>query len=112
MAESSDSIAPSIAIANAGAINSRMRSSVISGHCQRGKPCGMPPKAEPMVATPPKSKIACSVVAATSASSGPGTRSSGRTRGPKIAIARDSSPISVVAGCRSGSARSSCHSFW
>ena len=53
-ADSSDSMAPSIAIVNAGPISSMTRAAVISGNCSVGRPCGMPPNAEPMVATPSK----------------------------------------------------------
>ncbi|CFP65545.1 Uncharacterised protein [Bordetella pertussis] len=73
-ADSRDSMAPSMAMAKAGPINSMTRDTVISGHCQLGRPCGMPPKALPMVATPSRPSAACSVVATTSATSGPGTR--------------------------------------
>ncbi len=52
-ADSSDSIAPSIAIVNAGPISSSTRGSVISGIERFGRPRGMPPNSVPIVATPP-----------------------------------------------------------
>ena len=51
-AESSDSMAPSMAIVNAGPISSITCVADIAGQCSDGRPCGMPPKALPMVATP------------------------------------------------------------
>ena len=62
MAERSDSIAPSAAIVNAGAINCRIASSETSGKCQPGQPLGIAPNLLPMVATGQPAKFAISAV--------------------------------------------------
>ncbi len=51
-ADRSDSIAPSNAMVNAGAIRLIMWDSDRSGRANEGRPRGMPPKAVPRVATP------------------------------------------------------------
>ncbi|MCY1356561.1 hypothetical protein D9M69_430180 [compost metagenome] len=110
-ADSSDSIAPSMAMVKAGPASSIMRASEISGSDGAGNPRGRPPKALPMVATPSKRNSACTAVATTSATSGPGTRCSQRTRGAPSTSSRLPSASAVVAACHCGSACSSCHSF-
>ncbi|MNP52768.1 hypothetical protein D3C76_1471800 [compost metagenome] len=110
-ADSSDSMAPSMAMAKAGPISSMTRDRVISGRLNSGRPCGMPPNALPMVATPSKWNADWITVANAIATSGPGTRfrpgnlGATRTR-TRLAVAR-----SVVATCRLGSAWSRCQSF-
>ena len=51
-ADSSDSIAPSMAMVKAGPTSSSARATVSSGTLNEGRPCGMPPNALPMVLTP------------------------------------------------------------
>ncbi len=81
-ADSSDSIAQSMAIVKAGPTSSMTRAAVISGTCTAGRPDGTPPKAVPMVATPGSWKTLCRTAANTSAASGPGTRRRPGTRLP------------------------------
>ncbi len=110
-ADSSDSMAPSIAIVNAGSISSIRRVAVTSGKWKDGKPCGIPPKALPMVATPAKWNIPWRAVTATSATSGPGIRFRPGNLDVKITSNSDNRASDVVAGCRCGSACSRCQSF-
>ncbi len=60
-AESSDSIAPSIATVTAGEIRLRIRAGRNCGIWSSGRPEGMPPKREPMVATSRSASIATAV---------------------------------------------------
>ena len=80
-AESNDSMAPSIAIVKAGPISMMIWENERSGMANDGSPGAMPPKALPMVATPGICNTACSAVAMTIATSGPGTRASPLMRG-------------------------------
>ncbi len=57
-ADSRDSMAPSIAIVNAGPISVMTWVSDRSGAVKDGRPRGIPPNAEPMVATPSRSSTA------------------------------------------------------
>ncbi len=87
-ADSSDSIAPSIAIVMAGPTSEITWTNDICGTWNLGRPNGMPPKALPSVATPLKWNDDCSTVATTMATSGPGTCRSPLTRDVNSTIAR------------------------
>ena len=73
-AVSSDSMAPSSAIANAGPTSWMTSVNPISGHWSEGSVRGMPPNAVPIVATPGNCQAACTAVAASIATSGAGMR--------------------------------------
>ena len=111
-ADSSDSIAPSMAMAKAGPISSSACASVMLGSVKLGNPSGMPPNALPMVVTPLNWKIDWMTVAATIPTSGPGTRCRPRMRLEKITSSRLASASAVVAMCRCGRACSRCQNFW
>ena len=51
-ADNKDSIEPSMAIVKAGPIKAKTSERAISGIVKLGNPCGIPPKAVPIVATP------------------------------------------------------------
>ena len=59
-ADINDSIAPSIATVNVGAMSVRIRSGRNDGTCTAGRPAGMPPNRDPIVATG-----SCNTLAAT-----------------------------------------------
>jgi hypothetical protein len=69
-ADSNDSIAPSSAMVNAGPIREINWVNVTDGNEKDGRERGMPPKAEPMVATPLNRAIAWTTVTTISATSG------------------------------------------
>ena len=75
-------MAPSMAIVKAAGSNMTVLSKLMAGSTTGGSPGGMPPKALPIVATSLNWKMDCSTVAATIASSGPGTRFKPGTFGP------------------------------
>lgn len=62
-ADSSDSIAPSIATVNAGESKVRIRPGRNVGTWKCGRPDGMPPKRDPTVSTSSPSTIAAAVPA-------------------------------------------------
>ena len=72
VADSSDSIAPSRAMVNAGANSGPSSAKDTVGSANGGRPDGMPPKREPIVSTSSPSATAAPVPA-TSATTGPGT---------------------------------------
>ena len=55
-ADNNDSIAPNMAMANAGPISSTICVKVMSGHWNDGRSRGISPNMLPMVATPSNSK--------------------------------------------------------
>ena len=81
-ADSSDSMAPSMAIVNAAGTSVTSRSNVTSGTRKCGSPRGISPNALAMVATPSKWNVAWIAVATSIAINGPGTRDRPGTRGP------------------------------
>ena len=98
-ADSSDSIAPSIAIVKAEGSSSITSSKPIDGTENAGSERGMAPKVDSIVAMPGSSKASVTAVAATIASSGPGTFARPGIRGPYSASTRLPSPSSVVGQC-------------
>ena len=110
-ADSSDSIAPSIAIVKAGPISMITCDIVSAGHTSGGRPVGMPPKALPIVAMPGHCSSWCRPVAMSIAIRGPGIRASGRKRGAYITSSRLSTARPAVGRWVCGRASTSCHSF-
>ena len=72
-AHSSDSMAPSSAMVSVGTTSSLTVSQENSGRAKAGRPCGMPPKREPMVSTG-SDRPQASSDRLTSAMTGAGTR--------------------------------------
>src|SRR3546814_7859017 len=101
-ADSKDSMAPSIAMANAGPISSMQRVRVISGQVREGRPRGISPKVLPMVATLSKLKTACMLVTTISAASGPGTRAKCGMREVKMTSNKETTASTVVVGTNCG----------
>ena len=93
-AESSDSIAPSIATVNAGRKRVGIRPGRNCGIATCGSPDGMPPNRLPTVSTPPP-RISTAAVPPTSATIAPGTR--GRKRRSRII---SESAVAPKADCR------------
>ena len=75
-------------LVNADGSSVTSRSKEIAGNCRCGSARGISPKVDAMVATPAGSSSTVAAVAASIASSGPGTRDRPGMRGPHSASAR------------------------
>jgi hypothetical protein len=93
----------------AGPTSEKNCANVTEGNESEGSDLGMPPNAEPIVATPLKWKIVCKTVITISATKGAGTRL--RYRAPNVRIASESIARPAVAGLRVGIASISDHNF-
>ena len=95
-ADSSDSMAPSMAIVKAGPMRMSSWENDVCGHPNTGKPCGIPPKALPMVATAGKCSVDCTAVATSIARSGPGMALTSAIFGAKITTTKLSNASAKV----------------
>src|SRR5690606_16812770 len=111
-ADNNDSIAPSKAMAKAGPTNCMQSDQLISGSEKVGKPCGIPPNVEPMVATSSNCIHHCKVVSSTSIANGPGTARSNGTLGDNHNKLKAVSPMAVVVMLRLPILLSRDSSFW
>ena len=102
VADSNDSIAPSMATVSAGASSTCTRSGRNRGITTAGKPRSRTPNRDPMVGTSSSSAIVAAV-ASTRATMGAGTR--GANRGRITSTASEPSPRAVAIGEIVGSAR-------
>ncbi len=108
VAESSDSIAPSSAIVNAGANSGPRSAKETDGSAKAGRPDGMPPKREPIVSTS-RPSAAAATVPATSATTGLGTM---RQRPGQSAISStQETPSATLCGLVVGSPAHSASTF-
>ncbi len=110
-ADSSDSMAPSMAMVKADGSRATSRSMLTAGSTKRGRPTGISPNVLPMVATVGKANMAWTAVAATSAITGPGTRRSPGTRGPNTMSSRLDNASAAVTGSSCGRTCSRCQSL-